>query len=98
MRGMFTRSTPIPVMVTPPLSPELAPDDPRELVGHRADARDVGDLEHDTRERLGARVAEEDPPVDAVLVLEGDDTLADALERLVRRLDRQLEVQKQLRD
>src|SRR5207302_2579597 len=90
-------STPIPVMVTPPLSPELAPDDPRELVGHRADARGVGTLEHDTRERLGARVAEEDPPVAAELLLEGGDPLAEPPDRLERRLRPHLDVQEHLR-
>src|SRR5260370_16091016 len=88
MRGMLTGPTPMPVMVMSPSAPDPPPDDPRELVGHRVDARGVGPLEHDARERLGARVADEDPAAASELPLERGHPLGEPGERLERRLRR----------
>src|SRR2546422_786211 len=65
---------------------DLGPDEPRELVRHGAHARAVGPLDHHARQRLRARVANEDSPGTVHLALEGRDALGEPGEGVDRRL------------
>src|SRR5438094_363946 len=77
---------------------DLGPDEPRELVRHGAHARAVGPLDHHARQRLGARVANEDSPGAVHLALEGRDALGEPGEGVDRRLRLHGDVTEDLRE
>src|SRR5205809_5179952 len=77
---------------------DLGPDEPRELVRHGAHARAVGPLDHHARQRLRARVANEDSPGAVHLALEGRDALGEPGEGVDRRLRLHGDVPEDLRE
>src|SRR5438128_2227846 len=77
---------------------DLGPDEPRELVRHGAHARAVGPLDHHARQRLRARVANEDSPGAVHLALEGRDALGEPGEGVDRRLRLHGDVTEDLRE